>query len=160
MYIQKITTIGSAVDRDFFDYADTVSLLLSEEHVNEVSDIRGKQDGAFRAGDLMIGGGEHQHQCAGADDRNRINNRQEVYRDGRPALLTTRAKLPAEGFIEDNRANEFSIRADKRQGLFRLYAKSALSIPHVAGTSDYYDLTQARWNEPETNTFNYEGSWL
>ena len=84
----------------------------------------------------------------------------EVYRYGRPALLTTRAKLPAEGFIEDNRANEFSIRSDKRQGLFRLYAKSALSIPHVAGTSDYYDLTQARWNEPETNTFNYEGSWL
>ena len=84
----------------------------------------------------------------------------EVYRYGRPALLTTRAQLPAEGFIEDNRANAFSIRADKRQGLFRLYAKSALSIPHVAGTSDYYDLTQARWNEPETNTFNFEGSWL
>ncbi|MBO5722737.1 MAG: U32 family peptidase [Lentisphaeria bacterium] len=84
----------------------------------------------------------------------------EVYRYGRPALLTTRAVLPAEGEIEDNRANKFSIRQDKRLGLTRLYAKSVFSIPHVAGTSDFYDLTQARWNEPEQNTFNYESSWL
>ena len=84
----------------------------------------------------------------------------EVYRYGRPALLTTRATLPAEGEIEDNRSNAFSIRSDKRQGLTRLYAKSVLSIPHVAGTADYYDLTQARWKEPETNTFNFESSWL
>ncbi len=84
----------------------------------------------------------------------------EVYRYGRPALLTTRATLPAEGEIEDNRANKFSIRSDKRQGLTRLYAKSVFSIPHVAGTSDFYDLTQARWNENETNTFNFDKDWL
>ncbi len=84
----------------------------------------------------------------------------EVYRYGRFALLTTRATLPAEGEIEDNRANKFSIRSDKRQGLTRLYAKSVFSIPHVAGTSDFYDLTQARWNEQETNSFNFDGSWL
>ncbi len=84
----------------------------------------------------------------------------EVYRYGRPALLTTRAVLPVEGNIEDNRGNEFSIRSDKRQMLTRLYAKSVFSIPHVAGTSDFYDLTQARWNEQETNTFNFEGDWL
>ncbi len=84
----------------------------------------------------------------------------EVYRYGRFALLTTRATLPAEGEIEDNRANKFSIRSDKRQGLTRLYAKSVFSIPHVAGTSDFYDLTQARWNEQETNSFNFETSWL
>ena len=84
----------------------------------------------------------------------------EVYRYGRPALLTTRATLPAEGEIEDNRANAFSIRSDKRQNLTRLYAKSVFSIPHVAGTSDYYDLTQARWNENETNIFNFDKEWL
>ena len=84
----------------------------------------------------------------------------EVYRYGRPALLTTRATLPAEGEIEDNRANKFSIRSDKRQNLTRLYAKSVFSIPHVNGTSDFYDLTQARWNEPETNTFNFDKDWL
>ena len=84
----------------------------------------------------------------------------EIYRYGRFALLTTRAMLPAEGEIEDNRANKFSIRSDKRLGLTRLYAKSVFSIPHVAGTSDFYDLTQARWNEPETNSFNFETSWL
>ncbi|MBR2358785.1 MAG: DUF3656 domain-containing protein [Lentisphaeria bacterium] len=84
----------------------------------------------------------------------------EVYRYGRFALLTTRASLPAEGEIEDNRGNKFSIRFDKRQNLTRLYAKSVFSIPHVAGTSDFYDLTQARWNESETNSFNFETSWL
>ena len=84
----------------------------------------------------------------------------EVYRYGRPALLTTRAVLPVEGAIKDNRNNAFSIRLDKRLDLTRLYAKSVFSIPHVAGTADFYDLTQARWNEPETNTFNFEGSWL
>ena len=84
----------------------------------------------------------------------------EVYRYGRPALLTTRATLPAEGEIEDNRANAFSIRSDKRQNLTRLYAKSVFSIPHVNGTSDFYDLTQARWNEPEMNTFNFDKDWL
>ena len=84
----------------------------------------------------------------------------EVYRYGRPALLTTRAILPAEGEIEDNRSNSFSIRSDKRQNLTRLYAKSVMNIPHVAGTSDYYDLTQARWNENENSTFNFESSWL
>ena len=84
----------------------------------------------------------------------------EIYRYGRFALLSTRATLPADGEIEDNRANKFSIRSDKRQGLTRVYAKSVFSIPHVAGTSDFYDLTQARWNEPETNNFNFESSWL
>ncbi len=84
----------------------------------------------------------------------------EVYRYGRFALLTTRAALPAEGEIEDNRGNKFSVRFDKRQNLTRLYAKSVFSIPHVAGTSDFYDLTQARWNEQETNSFNFETNWL
>ena len=84
----------------------------------------------------------------------------EVYRYGRPALLTTRAVLPVEGDIEDNRANKFSVRSEKRLGLTRLYARSVFSIPHVAGTADYYDLTQARWNEAETNTFNFEKDWL
>ena len=84
----------------------------------------------------------------------------EVYRYGRPALLTTRAILPTEGDIEDNRANKFSIRSEKRLNLTRLFAREVFSVPHVAGTSDYYDLTQARWNEPETGTFNFEKDWL
>ena len=84
----------------------------------------------------------------------------EVYRYGRPALLTTRATLPMEGDIEDNRANKFSIRSEKRLGLTRLYARSVFSIPHVSGTADFYDLTQARWREAETNTFNFEKDWL
>ncbi len=84
----------------------------------------------------------------------------EVYRYGRPALLTTRATLPAENEIEDNRGNKFSIRTDGRLGVTRLYAKAVFSIPHVAGTADYYDLTQARWNEPETAEFNFGGGWL
>ncbi len=84
----------------------------------------------------------------------------EVYRYGRPALLSTRATLPAEGEIKDNRGNAFSVRADSRQRITRLYAKAAFSIPHVPGTSDFYDLTQARWGEQETAEFNFSTGWL
>ena len=84
----------------------------------------------------------------------------EVYRYGRPALLTTRASLPMAGELRDNRGNTFSVRPDERQKLTRLYARAVFSIPHVAGTSDFYDLTQARWDEKETSEFNFGSGWL
>jgi len=83
----------------------------------------------------------------------------EVYRYGRPALLTTRAALPVEGELRDNRGNTFSIRPDGRQRLTRLYAKAVFSVPHLAGTLDFYDLTQARWGEQETSEFNFSNGW-
>ena len=83
----------------------------------------------------------------------------EVYRYGRPALLTTRAALPVEGEIRDNRGNTFSIRPDSRQKLTRLYAKAVFSVPRIPGTGDFYDLTQARWGEKESSDFNFTKGW-
>jgi putative protease len=84
----------------------------------------------------------------------------ELYRYGRPALLVTRAKVPASGEIRDNRTNEFSIRYDRRDGMTRIYPVKVHSVPRLAGVYDYYDLTNAHWNARETGTFNFEAAWF
>ena len=84
----------------------------------------------------------------------------ELYRYGRPALLVTRAKIPATGEIRDNRTNEFSIRYDRRDGMTRLYPVKIHSVPRLAGVYDFYDLTNAHWNAKETGTFNFESAWF
>ena len=84
----------------------------------------------------------------------------ELYRLGRPALLTTRAKIAAEGAIWDNRGNEFEVRSDSRSGLSRLYARKVLSLPRLPGIFDYYDLTNATWRTTESESFNFDGNWL
>ena len=83
----------------------------------------------------------------------------ELYRHGRPALLTTRAAIPAEGAVSDNRNHEFEVRFDKKSGLSRIYAKPVFSIPRMEGVYDYYDLTNATWRTIESETFNYDGQW-
>ena len=80
----------------------------------------------------------------------------EVYRLGRLPLLVTRAAIPIEGNIKDARTNEFSVRYDKRSQLTRVYPVKVISIPHVAGTADYYDITNANWKNSEETTFNFE----
>ena len=81
----------------------------------------------------------------------------ELYRHGRPALLTTRAAIPVEGAVHDNRRQEFEVRFDKKSGLTRIYAKPVFSIPRMEGVYDYYDLTNSTWRTIEAETFNYEG---
>jgi putative protease len=80
----------------------------------------------------------------------------EIYRYGRPALLATRASLPADGHIHDIKHNSFSIRHDPKAGLAYVYSKSVMSIPRVPGTADFYDLSNAYWNEDDTATFNFD----
>ncbi len=81
----------------------------------------------------------------------------ELYRHGRPALLTTRAAIPVEGQVHDNRRQEFEVRYDKRSGLTRIFARPVFSIPRMDGVYDYYDLTNATWRTIESETFNYDG---
>ncbi len=83
----------------------------------------------------------------------------ELYRLGRPALLTTRAKIPFEGELRDARGAEFVVRFDRRSGLTRLYPKKVHSVPRLEGVWDFYDLTNANWRAAETGTFNFEGEW-
>ncbi len=80
----------------------------------------------------------------------------EVYRLGRLPLLVTRAAIPIEGNIKDARTNEFSVRNDKRSRLTKIYPLKVISIPRIAGTADFYDLTNANWKNPEETTFNYD----
>lgn len=80
----------------------------------------------------------------------------EIYRYGRPVLLATRADIPVpDGHIRDARNNGFSVRNDKNAGLTYVYPKSVMSIPRIQGTIDFYDLTNAHWNEADTGDFNY-----
>ena len=80
----------------------------------------------------------------------------ELYRLGRPALLTTRAAIPAEGALRDARGNEFEVRSDGKSKLTRLYARQVLSLPRLPGVYDFYDLTNARWRSNDTATFNFD----
>lgn len=80
----------------------------------------------------------------------------ELYRLGRPALLTTRAEIPAEGALRDARGNEFEVRRDGKSKLTRVYPRQALSLPRLAGVYDFYDLTNARWRTADVSTFNFD----
>jgi putative protease len=80
----------------------------------------------------------------------------ELYRLGRPGLLTTRAALPVEGPFRDNRGNGFEVRRDDRTGLSRIYPQKVVSVPRLEGIFDFYDLTNANWKNNETATFNFE----
>jgi len=79
----------------------------------------------------------------------------EIYRYGRPVLLTTRASIPAEEKITDARGNVFRLR--KSGGFARLTAEKVFSIPEVAGAAcSLADLRNAEWNESDTAAFNFQ----
>jgi len=80
----------------------------------------------------------------------------ELYRLGRPGLLTTRAELPVEGPFRDNRGNGFEVRSDPRTGLSRIYPQKVVSVPRMEGIYDFYDLTNAGWKNADTTTFNFD----
>ena len=80
----------------------------------------------------------------------------ELYRLGRPGLLTTRAELPVEGPFRDNRGNGFEVRSDARTGLSRIYPQKVVSVPRMEGIYDFYDLTNANWKNADTTTFNFD----
>ena len=80
----------------------------------------------------------------------------ELYRLGRPALLVTRAALPAEGDVRDARHNEFVVRFDPKSNLSRIFPKKVHSIPRLPGFHDFFDLTMAHWRADETDTFNFD----
>jgi U32 family peptidase len=80
----------------------------------------------------------------------------EIYRYGRPELLATRATVAVDGLIRDARNNNFIVEHDKRSMMTYILSKEVMSIPRLTGTVDFYDLTNAYWNEKETSTFNFE----
>ena len=80
----------------------------------------------------------------------------ELYRLGRPALLTTRAEIPVEGALRDARGNEFEVRRDGKSRLTRVYPKQVMSLPRLPGIYDFYDLTNATWRTADPASFNFD----
>ena len=80
----------------------------------------------------------------------------EIYSYGRPHLLVTRAFIPADNIISDSKGNKFIIIKDKRNELVYLYSEKVLSIPEIENTSRFFDMTNAKPNENNTSTFNYD----
>lgn len=78
----------------------------------------------------------------------------ELYRYGRPILLTTRAELPVDGEITDARGNAFRIVHD---GIFtELVAEKVMDIPFVDGfASSIFDFRLSRRGEKDTADFNF-----
>jgi len=63
-------------------------------------------------------------------------------------------------YISDSKGNKFIIIKDKRNGLVHLYAEKVLSIPEFEDTSTFLDLSNAKLNEENTSTFNYNYTML
>ena len=80
----------------------------------------------------------------------------ELYRLGRPALLTTRTPIPAEGKIKDGRGQEFEVRYSQQDNLYRLFALAVFSLPRMPGFLAFYDLQNTGWNSAQTSAFNFE----
>ena len=80
----------------------------------------------------------------------------ELYRLGRPALLTTRTPIPVSGKIKDGRGQEFEVRYTPQDNLYRLFALSVFSLPRMPGFLAFYDLQNTGWNSAEKSTFNFE----
>lgn len=81
----------------------------------------------------------------------------ELYRFGRPVLLATHAKIPAEGSLTDARGNEFRINHDG--ALTLLTAGKNMSIPHIRGfAAEFFDYRYTDGGNHDTDNalFNFE----
>ena len=79
----------------------------------------------------------------------------ELYRYGRPPLLSTRAEIAAGHRMSDLRGETFFV---ERNGLLtQIMAEKVMSIPSVRGAAaGLYDLRHANLNEKNTARFNFD----
>ena len=84
----------------------------------------------------------------------------EIYRSGRPALLSTRAVIPALGEINDSRGKTF--RVEEEGGLYRVYGAQVTAFPGQAGCSSFFDNshTSAKDMDKETDNLNWDRDLL
>lgn len=94
----------------------------------------------------------------------------EIYRRGKPFLLTTRAGLAIDGDITDSRGKEFIVEnppvsdldfssAGSPGSLGFVFPADVIIMPHTAGCSDYWELKRVAGRE-RTTPFNYEFSLI
>lgn len=84
----------------------------------------------------------------------------EVYRYGRPHILATRAQINVEGDITDSHGVEFIVKKDHNEEMTFIYGSKVMSIPHIPGTSDCFDLTNSKLSEKQTTDFNFNKEWI
>lgn len=79
----------------------------------------------------------------------------ELYRYGRPPLLSTRAAILPKKEMTDARGNVFRI---ERTGLLtQLYADRVMMVPHVKGiNAEFFDLRHAVLGESDPSSFNFD----
>ncbi|MDD5697860.1 MAG: U32 family peptidase [Victivallaceae bacterium] len=80
----------------------------------------------------------------------------EIYRYGRPPLLSTRAYIAVKGEVKDARDQRFVVQEDRHTHIASVYPRKVFSIPRLPGAADYYDLTHADWNAGELDSFNFD----
>ena len=79
----------------------------------------------------------------------------ELYRYGRPVLLTTRARIPAKGKLTDARGMVFQLEKDGM--LTSLRSDKVFSIPSVHNCyGELWDLRAAGYGEKDTALFNFD----
>lgn len=79
----------------------------------------------------------------------------EIYRFGRPFLYATRAKIQISGKISDDTRTEFNVERNNKIGITYVYPTDVLSVPKVKNGIDFFDLSNAWWNEKNTTMFNF-----
>ncbi len=79
----------------------------------------------------------------------------EIYRFGRPALLSTRAELPVRGKMRDSKGDEFFV--EKHGILTQVFAEKVMEIPAVRGAdASFYDFRFADGRKTESARFNFD----
>ena len=79
----------------------------------------------------------------------------ELYRYGRPVLLSTRALLPVHGRMQDSKGDEFLV--EKHGILTQVLPDKVLSLPPLQeADAFFYDLRSAAENEQNTAHFNFD----
>ena len=79
----------------------------------------------------------------------------EIYRYGRPPLLSTRAKLSVKEKMTDARGNTFLLR--KKGILTQVLSEQVMSVPELRhADASFYDLREAELGEKDTVRFNFD----
>jgi len=78
----------------------------------------------------------------------------ELYRYGRPPLLSTRAALSVEGLVADARGAKFFV--ERKGELSIVLSEKPMSIPELPGASSLFDYRFAGFDEKGASSFNFD----
>lgn len=90
----------------------------------------------------------------------RAEQKVEIYGYGRPFILVTRAKVAAEGGIQDQRGKKFKVEFSQIDRLTYLYPFEVLSLPKMEGYAVFRDYRQTGESEKELSSFNFETEFV